>query len=95
VPSEAVQTGQDSQYVFVVKADSSVEQRPVTTGQRVGDDTVVDKGLKPGETIVREGQLRLEAGTVIQTGRGGERGGGRGRGGRGNRGGSEGRQGQG
>jgi len=94
VPSEAVQTGQDSQYVFVVKPDSSVEQRPVTTGQRVGEDTVVDKGLKPGETIVREGQLRLEAGTVVQTGRGGERGGGRGRGGRGNRGG-EGRQGPG
>jgi membrane fusion protein, multidrug efflux system len=94
VPSEAVQTGQDSQYVFVVKPDSSVEQRPVTTGQRVGDDTVIDKGLKPGETIVREGQLRLEAGTVVQTGRGGERGGGRGRGGRGTRGGGEGRQGQ-
>ena len=70
VPGEAVQTGQDGQYVFVVKADSSVEQRPVTTGQRMNEDIVIDKGLKAGETIVTEGQLRLEPGTVVQTGRG-------------------------
>jgi multidrug efflux system membrane fusion protein len=90
VPSQAVQTGQDGQYVFVVKDDQTVEQRTVTVGQRVADDTVVDKGLKPGETIVTEGQLRLEAGSRVTTdlsGRGGA-GGGRGRGGRGgNRGG--------
>ena len=45
VPSQAVQTGQDGQYVFVVKDDKTVEQRPVTIGQRVEDDTVVQKGL--------------------------------------------------
>ena len=38
VPSEAVQTGQDGQYVFVVKSDSTVEQRPVATGQRMNED---------------------------------------------------------
>jgi multidrug efflux system membrane fusion protein len=85
LPSEAVQTGQDGQYVFVVKADSSVEQRAITTGQRIDDDVVIEKGLAKGETVVREGQLRLEAGTVITTGRGGA---GRGRGGRGGRAGS-------
>ena len=42
---------------------STVEQRPITVGQRVGDDVVVDKGLRPGETVVTEGQLRLEPGT--------------------------------
>src|SRR5262249_39842057 len=52
VPSQAVQTGQDGQYVFVVKQDSTVEQRTVVPGQRVGDDTVVQKGLQPGETVV-------------------------------------------
>ena len=92
VPSQAVQTGQDGQYVFVVKDDQTVEQRPVTVGQRVEDDTVVQKGLKPGETVVTEGQLRLEPGSRVTTdlsGRGA--GGGRGRGGRGgNRGGGEG-----
>ena len=88
VPSQAVQTGQDGQYVFVVKDDQTVEQRAVTVGQRVAEDTIVQKGLKPGETIVTEGQLRLEAGTRVTTdlsGRGA--GAGRGRGGRGNRGG--------
>jgi len=86
VPSQAVQTGQDGQYVFVVKPDSTVEQRAVSVGQRFDQDTVVEKGLQPGETIVTEGQLRLEPGARVTTdlsggGRGG-RGGGR-RGGQG------------
>jgi multidrug efflux system membrane fusion protein len=82
VPGESVQTGQDGQYVFVVKPDSTVEQRPVATGQRIGEEMVIAKGLRPGETIVTEGQLRLEQGTRVQPGGGGQ-GGGRGRGGRG------------
>src|SRR6266850_100692 len=65
VPSQAVQTGQDGQYVFVVKDDSTVEQRTVIPGQHVADDVVVEKGLTPGETVVTEGQLRLEAGTRV------------------------------
>jgi len=88
VPSQAVQTGQDGQYVFVVKPDNVVEQRTVTVGQRVDQDTVVEKGLTLGETVVTEGQLRLEPGSRVTTdlnaapgGRGG-RGGGR-RGGQG------------
>jgi multidrug efflux system membrane fusion protein len=83
VPSQAVQTGQDGQFVFVVKPDSSVDQRPVEVGQRVADDIVVSKGLAPGETVVTEGQLRLEQGTKVQVGSGG---GAPGRGGRGGRG---------
>src|SRR5439155_15617515 len=63
VPTQAVQTGQDGQFIFVVKPDSTVEQRAVAVGQRVGEDVVVNKGLSPGETIVTEGQLRLEPGT--------------------------------
>jgi multidrug efflux system membrane fusion protein len=80
VPSQAVQTGQDGQYVFVVKADSTVEQRPVTPGQRVADDVVIDNGLKVGETVVTEGQLRLEPGSAVTTDAGGRGGRGRGRG---------------
>jgi membrane fusion protein, multidrug efflux system len=74
VPSQAVQTGQDGEYVFVVKPDSTVEQRPVTTAQRVEDQTVVQKGIAAGETVVTEGQLRLEAGTRVTTDAGGGRG---------------------
>src|SRR5262249_46725430 len=93
VPTQAVQTGQDGQYVFVVKGDSTVEQRPIVTAQRVDQDTVVQKGLQVGETVVTEGQLRLEPGVRVttDTGGGGAAGGGRGRGGRGgNRGGGTG-----
>ena len=90
VPSQAVQTGQDGQYVFVVKDDSTVEQRTVTPGQRVADETVVNKGLKPGETVVVEGQLRLENGARVTTDLSGRGGPGGGRGGRGGRGGNRG-----
>jgi multidrug efflux system membrane fusion protein len=88
VSSEAVQTGQDGPFVFVVKPDATVEQRPVTIAQRVNDDVVIAQGLKPGETIVTEGQLRLEPGSRVQqpgAGGGGERGGRGGGGGRGGR----------
>jgi multidrug efflux system membrane fusion protein len=87
VSSEAVQTGQDGPFVFVVKPDSTVEQRAVTITQRVNDDVVIGQGLKPGETVVTEGQLRLEPGSRIQQpgAGGGERGGQRGGGGRGGR----------
>jgi multidrug efflux system membrane fusion protein len=88
VPSEAVQTGQDGQFVFLVKRDSTVEQRPITTGESVDQDVVVKNGLNPGDTIVTEGQLRLEPGSRIQRAdpRTGETGPAGGRGGRGNRG---------
>jgi len=85
VPSQAVQTGQDGQYVFVVKPDSTVEQRPVVQGQRVDQDLIIEKGLTAGEVVVTEGQLRLESGTKVTTDQGGGGGGGR-RGGRGSRG---------
>ena len=101
VPSQAVQTGQDGQYVFVVKQDSTVEQRAVTATQHVDQDTVIEKGLKPGEVVVTEGQLRLEPGSRVTTdlnapmgGRGG-RGGGRRGGGSGNGGGGQNQGGQG
>ncbi len=87
LPNQAIQTGQDGQFVFLVKGDT-VDQQPITVGQRVGEDVVVEKGLQAGQTVVTEGQLRLEAGTKIQTG-GGERG--RGAGGRAGRGQGQGR----
>src|SRR5215470_7102302 len=71
VPNQAVQTGQDGTFVYVVKEDRTVEVRPVTTGPRVDLDLVIDKGLQPGETVVTEGQLRLQPGSRIQT-KGGE-----------------------
>jgi multidrug efflux system membrane fusion protein len=59
VPNEAIQTGQNGTFVYVVKENRSVEVRPVETSLRVDQDMVVDKGLAAGETVVTEGQLRL------------------------------------
>ena len=73
VPNEAVQTGQNGSFVYVVKQDRTVESRPVTTGARVDQDMVIEKGLEAGETVVTEGQLRLAPGSrvVVRDGRGG------------------------
>jgi multidrug efflux system membrane fusion protein len=66
VPNQAVQTGQDGQFVYVVKSDRTVEMRPVVTGTRVDQELVIDRGLEPGETVVTEGQLRLTPGSHVQ-----------------------------
>jgi len=67
VPARAVQSGQSGDYVFVVKPDSTVESRPVVPGPRVDRDVVITKGLKPGEIVVTEGQLRLAPGMKVRT----------------------------
>ena len=65
VPSQAVQTGQNGQFVYIVKPDQTAEERPVTTGITYQGETVVQSGLKVGETVVTDGQLRLEPGTKV------------------------------
>jgi multidrug efflux system membrane fusion protein len=65
VPNQAVQTGQDGSFVYVVKADRSVENRPVTLGVRSGSELVISKGLAEGETVVTEGQLRIAPGLKV------------------------------
>ena len=66
VPNQAVQTGQDGTYVYVVGEDRAVSVRPVKTGPRIDQDMVIDEGLKGGETVVTEGQLRLQPGSRVQ-----------------------------
>ena len=68
VPTSAVQTGQQGQFLFVVKADNSVEMRQVTATIAAGEDTVVEKGLAAGETVVVDGQLRLTPGAIVAAG---------------------------
>ena len=75
VPSQAVQIGQDKSFVYVVKADMTVETRTVKTGTTIENMTVIDDGLKPGEQVVTDGQLRLVPGAKVQTrGQGGGQG---------------------
>ena len=65
VPSEAVQAGQKGSFIYVVKADQTVEARLVTTGQLVGNKLVIESGLKAGETVVTDGQLLLAPGAKV------------------------------
>ncbi len=67
VPSPAVQIGQDGPYVYVVKADQSVELRKVKAGAAVDGVTVIEQGLAPDETVVTDGQLRLVPGAKVAT----------------------------
>jgi len=66
VPSQAVQTGQQGQFIFIIKPDLSVEQREVTTGVEYKGETVVEKGIAPGEKVVTDGQLRLIPGSKVE-----------------------------
>src|ERR1043165_507550 len=73
VPTAAVQSGQQGQYVYVIKADKTVELRPVTVARTHGDDSIIRSGVKPGEIIVTDGQLRLIPGSRVsikESGRG-------------------------
>jgi multidrug efflux system membrane fusion protein len=65
VPAQAVQTGQKGPYVFVVKADSTVEARVVKVGRRLPREVTIDDGVKAGERIVTDGQLRLVPGARV------------------------------
>jgi multidrug efflux system membrane fusion protein len=66
IPSQAIQSGQQGQYVFVVKADSTVESRPITPGITDGKTTVITKGVAAGERVVTDGQLRLVPGARVE-----------------------------
>jgi membrane fusion protein, multidrug efflux system len=66
VPTSAIQTGQSGQFVFVVKKDNTVESRPIAAGRAIGDETVIDKGVTPGETVVTDGQVRLVPGAKVE-----------------------------
>jgi multidrug efflux system membrane fusion protein len=66
VPAQAVETGQEGQYVFVVKPDMTAEVRHVSVGPTVENETIIEKGVQPGETVVTDGQLRLLPGAKVE-----------------------------
>jgi len=65
LPTQALQTGPSGQYVYVVKADSSVELRTVQVARTEGAETVLAGGLKPGETVVVDGASRILPGSKV------------------------------
>jgi multidrug efflux system membrane fusion protein len=66
IPAEAVQAGQQGPFLYVVTADAKAEMRLVTQGRTFGKKTIIEKGVKPGETVVTDGQLRLFPGAPVQ-----------------------------
>ena len=70
VPAQAVQTGQQGQYVYVAGPDLAVEARPVTTGETFDGGTIIESGVQAGERVVTDGQLRLVPGAKVEAGQG-------------------------
>ena len=64
---QAIQNGQQGTFVYVIKADDTVEARVVTTSEtQLPGQLIVQKGLAAGERIVTDGQLRLVPGSKVQ-----------------------------
>jgi multidrug efflux system membrane fusion protein len=66
VPTQAVQTGQNGQFVFVVKVDKTAEVRPVVPGPDYEAITVIDSGLQVGEQVIIDGQMRVIPGSKVE-----------------------------
>ncbi|MGH9581807.1 MAG: efflux RND transporter periplasmic adaptor subunit [Bryobacteraceae bacterium] len=65
VPSQAVQAGQQGDYVFVVRPDMTAAVEAVKVGQAAENETEILQGLSPGQTVVTDGQVRLVPGTKV------------------------------
>ncbi|MGR7995985.1 efflux RND transporter periplasmic adaptor subunit [Xanthobacter sp. ZOL 2024] len=65
VPDAAIGTEQVKKFVYVVGPDNKVAQRFVTLGQLVGDQRVITEGLKPDDTLVVNGLMRVRPGVVV------------------------------
>jgi len=65
IQDQSVGTDQDRKFVLVLKADTTVEYRPVTIGRMVGGLRAVESGLKPGEQVVINGLMRVRPGMKV------------------------------
>ncbi len=66
MPAEAVQAGQQGQFIYVVGSDGKVAIRVISAGRAFGKKMVIEKGIAPGDTVVTDGQLRLFPGAQVQ-----------------------------
>ncbi|MEP6733230.1 MAG: efflux RND transporter periplasmic adaptor subunit [bacterium] len=65
VQDQSIGTDQDRKFVLVLKADNTVEYRPITVGRVVDGLRIVESGLKAGENVVINGQLRVRPGMKV------------------------------
>ena len=66
IPNQAAQVSQKGPFVYVIKPDDTAELRPVTLGQRQGDEVVVTNGLGANERVVVTGQLTVRPGGKVR-----------------------------
>lgn len=66
IPTAAIQRGPSGTFVYVVKADDTVEARPVKVGITQGTNISIDDGLKPGEKVVVDGAEKLTEGAKVR-----------------------------
>jgi multidrug efflux system membrane fusion protein len=66
IPNEALQISQQGSYVWLIKSDNTVATQSVKVDRRVGDELVIGAGLKGGEMVVTEGQMRLDTGAKVE-----------------------------
>jgi multidrug efflux system membrane fusion protein len=66
IPSAAIQRGPGGVFAYVVKADGTVEMRPLQVGADTGTVTIVEKGLNEGERVTTSNQYRLQPGAHVQ-----------------------------
>jgi membrane fusion protein, multidrug efflux system len=67
VPSVAVQRGPQGSFVYVVKADKTVEARTVTVALTQSNQSAIGSGLQVGEVVVTDGQDKLQNGAKVET----------------------------
>ncbi len=65
VPTSVIQRGVTGTYAWVVGSDGAVAARPIQAGETLGDRTVIEGGLKAGETVVTDGQFALTPGAHV------------------------------
>src|SRR6185436_10088791 len=65
IPQRAVQQLQNMQTVLLVGSGNKVEAAVITTSERAGDNVIVDRGVKPGDRVIVEGQLKVRPGMTV------------------------------
>jgi multidrug efflux system membrane fusion protein len=66
VPTAAILRGPQGTFVYAVNSDKTVQDKVVTVSLTQGDTTVITAGLNPGDTVVTDGQDKLQRGSRIE-----------------------------
>src|SRR5881296_1827882 len=66
VPSQAVMTGQQGTYLFVIDANGVARSQPVTVERTAGVYSVIAQGVRAGDEVVTDGQVRLVPGAAVE-----------------------------